>query len=101
MLCYCTQTLPDVMPGWKWAWHGVVAHIRQDRGGGASAGTIERCPELQTCIPLSRMQIAENFGVFNVSGTPASLVGAVGVCTGSIEGGGYLLPNAMFVPPPM
>lgn len=70
-------------------------------GSGASVGTpVRRCPELQACIPLSQMQIAENFGLLDVPGTPARLVGAVGVCTGNIEAG-YHMPNASAVPPPM
>ena len=46
------------------------------------------------------MQIAENYGLLHAPGTPASLVGAVGVCTGNMAAG-YHLPNASAVPPPM
>ena len=81
--------------------HGVFAYIQQCKAGGVSVGTpVRECPELQACIPLSQMQIAENFGLLNVPGTPASRVGAVGVCTGNM-GAGYHMPNASAVPPPM
>ena len=79
----------------------VTLHQVVQTGGDASAGTpVRRCPELQTCIALSQMQIAENIGLLDVPGTPSSLVGAVGVCTGNIDAG-YHMPNASAVPPPM
>ena len=81
--------------------HKVFAPSQCCRDGGVSAGTpVRKCPELQACIPLSQMQIAENYGLLHAPGTPASLVGAVGVCTGNMAAG-YHLPNASAVPPPM
>ena len=69
--------------------------------GAARAGTpVRSCPELQTCVPLSEMQIAQNMGVLPVPGSPSSLVGTVGVCTAAMDSG-YHLPNATVVPPPM
>lgn len=65
------------------------------------AGTpVRECPELQACIPLSEVQLAENYGVLQLPGHPASYVGAVGVCTGAMDSG-YHLPNSTAVPPPM
>ncbi|CAK0785312.1 hypothetical protein CVIRNUC_008519 [Coccomyxa viridis] len=61
---------------------------------------VRSCPELQACIPLSEMQIAQNMGALSVPGSPSSLVGTVGVCTAAMDSG-YHLPNATTVPPPM
>lgn len=72
-----------------------------DHLGCFRAGTpVRECPELQACIPLSEVQIAENYGVLQLPGHPASYVGAVGVCTGTMDSG-YHLPNSTAVPPPM
>lgn len=72
-----------------------------DHPGCFRAGTpVRECPELHACIPLSEVQLAENYGVLQLPGHPTSYVGAVGVCTGTMDSG-YHLPNATAVPPPM
>ena len=87
------------------ALNGLSDPLRKSDGytqsGAACAGTpVRSCPELQACIPLSEMQIAQNMGVLSVPGSPSSLVGTVGVCTTAMASG-YHLPNATTVPPPM